>query len=121
MGIQSIIKYKRKTMLRINYIWALLMVVALASCEQGKYDREIEPPVEVVSGEANFTNYVALGNSLTAGYADGAMFIAGQDNSYPNLLAKKMAITGGGEFTQPLMNDNTGGLLFMGNPFPRQG
>lgn len=108
-------------MLRINYIWALLMVVALASCEQGKYDREIEPPVEVVSGEANFTNYVALGNSLTAGYADGAMFIAGQDNSYPNLLAKKMAMTGGGEFTQPLMNDNTGGLLFMGNPFPRQG
>ena len=58
-------------MFRINYIWALLMVVALSSCEQGKYDREIEPPIEVVSGEADFTNYVALGNSSTAGPADG--------------------------------------------------
>ena len=101
-------------MLRINYIWALLMVVALASCEQGKYDREIEPPVEVVSGEADFRNYVALGNSSTAGLADGALFIASQDNSYPNLLAQKMALAGGGEFSQPYMNDNVGGLLVGG-------
>ena len=101
-------------MFRINYIWALLMVVALSSCEQGKYDREIEPPIEVVSGEADFTNYVALGNSSTAGLADGALFIASQDNSYPNLLAQKMALSGGGEFTQPYMDDNIGGLLLNG-------
>lgn len=105
-------------MLRINYIWAFLIVIGLSSCEQGKYDREIEPPVEVVSGEANFTNYVALGNSSTAGLADGALFIASQDNSYPNLLAQKMALAGGGEFTQPYMNDNTGGLLLNGTQIP---
>ena len=105
-------------MLRINYIWALLVVVALSSCEQGKYDREIEPPIEVVSGEADFTNYVALGNSSTAGLSDGALFIASQDNSYPNLLAQKMALSGGGEFTQPYMNDNTGGLLLNGTQIP---
>ncbi len=105
-------------MLRINYIWAFLIVIGLSSCEQGKYDREIEPPIEVVSGEANFTNYVALGNSSTAGLADGALFIASQDNSYANLLAQKMALAGGGEFTQPYMNDNTGGLLLNGTQIP---
>lgn len=54
---------------------------------------------------------VSLGNSLTAGFTDNALFIAGQENSIPNLLAAKFALAGGGEFTQPLMNDNIGGLL----------
>ncbi len=105
-------------MLRIKYIWAVMIITVLASCEQGKYDREIDPPIEVVSGEANFANYVALGNSLTAGIADGALFIASQTNAYPNLLAEKMTLTGGGEFTTPWMDDNTGGLLLAGNPIP---
>ena len=35
-----------------------------------------------------------------------------------NLLAEKMALAGGGEFTTPWMNDNTGGLLLAGNPIP---
>lgn len=102
-------------MLRLKYIWALSLIVVLASCEQGKYDLEPEPVVELVSGQADFSNYVSIGNSLTAGISDGALFIASQTNAYPNLLAEKMAYAGGGEFTQPLMNDNLGGLLFAGN------
>ena len=115
MGIQSIIKFKKKKMLRLKYIWALSLIIVLASCEQGKYDLEPEPEIELVSGQADFTNYVSIGNSLTAGISDGALFIASQTNAYPNLLAEKMAYAGGGEFTQPLMNDNAGGLLFAGN------
>ena len=102
-------------MLRLKYIWALSLIVVLASCEQGKYDLEPEPVVELVSGQADFSNYVSIGNSLTAGISDGALFIASQTNAYPNLLAEKMAYAGGGEFSQPLMNDNLGGLLFAGN------
>ncbi len=105
-------------MLRLKYIWALSLIVVFASCEDGKYDPEIEPPIDLVSGEANFTRYVALGNSLTAGISDGALFIASQTNAYPNLLAEKMVLAGGGEFTTPWMNDNTGGLLLGGNPIP---
>lgn len=105
-------------MFKIKYIWALLAVVVFASCDEGKYDREIEPPIEVVSGTADFSNYVAVGSSLAAGMSDGALFIASQTNSYPNLLAGKMALAGGGEFTQPYMNDNIGGLLAGGNPLP---
>lgn len=69
----------------------------------------------IVSGEADFSTYVAVGNSLTAGYTDGALFQASQVNSLPNILAGQFALAGGGEFTQPLMNDNLGGLLLGGN------
>ena len=88
-------------MFRIKYIWALSLIIVLASCEQGKYDLEPEPEVELVSGQADFTRYVAVGNSATAGIADGALFIASQENSFANLLAAKMMYAGGGEFTAP--------------------
>lgn len=68
-------------------------------------------------GEADFTTYVALGNSLTSGFMDGTMYRSGQQYSFPNLLAKQFAVVGGGAFTQPSFGDDTndlGGLLFMG-------
>ncbi len=68
-------------------------------------------------GEADFTTYVALGNSLTSGFMDGTMYRSGQQYSFPNLLAKQFAVVGGGTFTQPSFGDDTndlGGLLFMG-------
>ena len=106
-------------MFRINYIWALLMIVALTSCEQGKYDREIEPPIEVVSGDADFSNMVTLGASFVAGLSDGTVFIASQENSFPNIMAQQMSLAGGGEFVQPLVSDNIGGLLLVGNVIAR--
>jgi len=102
-------------MFKIKYIWALLIVVALSSCEQGKYDREIEPPVEVVSGEADFSNMVSIGASFVAGLADGTVYLKSQENSFPNIMAQQMVLAGGGEFVQPLVNDNIGGLLLGGN------
>ena len=56
-----------------------------------------------------------LGNSLTAGFSDGSLFLAAQEQSYPNIMAQKMALVGGGAFTQPLVNDNFGGLALAGN------
>lgn len=56
----------------------------------------------------DFSNYVAIGNSLTAGYMDGALYKEGQENSYPNILAKQFKYVGGGEFVQPLTNSSTG-------------
>lgn len=66
------------------------------------------------SGTADFSTFVALGNSLTTGYSDGTVFLASQHNSLPNILAGQFAMAGGGDFTQPLVNDNIGGLLFYG-------
>ncbi|MGB3779776.1 MAG: hypothetical protein WA960_15550, partial [Tunicatimonas sp.] len=42
-----------------------------------------EPPPTGTPGTADFTKYVALGNSLTAGFMDAALYTRGQQNSFP--------------------------------------
>ena len=102
-----------------NYIKFIgILALGMVSCEP-----EFENPVDDIdaysSGEADFSNYVALGNSLTAGYADNALYISGQQNSYPNILAQQFAkVQETQDFDQPLMADNAGGLLFGGQPNP---
>jgi lysophospholipase L1-like esterase len=66
----------------------------------------------------DLSRYVAIGDSLTAGFADGTLYVNGQIDSIPNILARQFAEAGGGSFTQPLMNDDLGGLLIAGNPLP---
>ncbi len=73
-------------------------------------------PVNYTSGTADFSNYVAVGNSLTAGFSDNALFIDGQNASYPNMMAGSFALAGGGNFTIPLMADNLGGATLGGQP-----
>ncbi|GAB5401757.1 MAG: SGNH/GDSL hydrolase family protein [Aureisphaera sp.] len=95
---------------------ALAAVVALASCEP-EFENTVTDEGFYDTGSANLTNYVAVGNSLTAGYADGALYISGQNNSYPNIMASQFAKAGAGEsFTQPLMDDDLGGLSLGGTP-----
>lgn len=92
-----------------------ILALGLVACEP-ELENSIEEDGFYSSGEADFTHYVALGNSLTAGYADGALYKSGQENSYPNILAEKFALTQQtDEFTQPYVNDNFGGLLYGGN------
>ncbi|WP_291868635.1 SGNH/GDSL hydrolase family protein [Maribacter sp.] len=71
-------------------------------------------PVTYTSGSADFSNYVSVGNSLTAGYSDSALFIDGQVASYPNMLASNFKLVGGGEFNIPFMADNLGGATLGG-------
>lgn len=100
-----------------NIKWMFIASLVLASCTQDEVDySSTEPEVIPEAGSADFSKYVALGNSLTAGYSDGALFIAGQNNSYPKLLADQFSTVGGGEFKIPFMNDNYGGLLAAGTP-----
>ena len=54
------------------------------------------------AGTADFSRYIAVGNSLTAGFADNGLYLEGQQNSYPALLAQQFGQVGGGEFVQPL-------------------
>ena len=56
------------------------------------------------SGSADFSRYIAVGNSLTAGYADGGLYRAGQMVSYPSIIGKQMLSVGGGVFNQPLFS-----------------
>lgn len=53
-------------------------------------------------GQVNFSNYVALGDSLTAGYASGGLTKFYQDHSYPAILARQFGLA---SFQQPLVSD----------------
>jgi hypothetical protein len=55
-------------------------------------------------GTADFSRYISVGNSLTAGYADNGLYREGQLNSYPSIIAAQMQKVGGGTFTQPLFS-----------------
>lgn len=103
-----------------NFKWLFLVAATFVACES---DDETTTVVEepLTSGSANFSKYVALGNSLTAGFSDNALFIEGQKGSYTNILAQQFAKVGGGEFKIPFMADNIGGLLFGGTANPRFG
>ncbi|HTX87466.1 MAG TPA: SGNH/GDSL hydrolase family protein [Bacteroidales bacterium] len=80
----------------------LFSLAFLTACER-KID-ELSPSANGV----NFSNYVAVGNSLTAGYADGALYKSGQENSYPNIMATQFRFVGGGDFRQPLISTEEG-------------
>lgn len=95
-------------MKNLSKIFIATSLVVLAGCDP-EFDEPIEDIV-VTSGDADFSKYVALGNSLTSGFTDNALFISGQENSYPNILAMQMMAAGGGAFTQPLMPDDIGGF-----------
>lgn len=100
---------------------ALLAILGLVfvSCSE---DDAVIPPVvtpptiDFTSGTANFSTYVAVGNSLTAGFSDNALFIDGQTASMPNMLASNFALVGGGSFSIPFMADNLGGATLGGVP-----
>ncbi|AQS94488.1 G-D-S-L family lipolytic protein [Polaribacter sp. BM10] len=101
-----------------KYIGLLLLSIGITSCD---VNNDLDPIVEetgpVVQIDANgvdFSNYVAVGASFTAGFTDGALFIKAQENSFPNTLASKFSVVGGGDFNQPLMEDNIGGFVLGG-------
>jgi len=101
-------------MIKNNIKYLAVLALGFVACEP-EFNNPVENEDFFTSGKADFTKYVALGNSLTAGTADGALYITSQENSYPNIMAQQFAKAGGGEFTQPLMSDNTGGLLLPGD------
>ncbi|GAB3927073.1 SGNH/GDSL hydrolase family protein [Mucilaginibacter myungsuensis] len=75
-------------------------MVGLASCKPNLVSKSA-----VSAGSLDLTRYIAVGNSLTAGYADGGLYREGQLNSYPAIIAKQMQSVGGGAFNQPLFTE----------------
>ena len=64
-------------------------------------------------GQADFTRYVAFGDSLTAGYQSSSLFETGQRSSYPVLIYNQTHGTTQG-FELPIVTDP-------GFPTPRRG
>ena len=91
------------------------MALGFVACESDDGNVGATTEVTLTAGEADFSNYVALGASFTAGFTDGALFKASQMNSFPNILTQSFSAAGGGDFNQPYTSDNVGGLLYGGN------
>jgi len=84
------------------------MAILFAACKPSV--NITKPPTP---GSADFSNYMAVGNSLTAGSMDNSLSVSGQLNSYPERLFEQFSLVQGtkgakGPFIQPLLNSDDG-------------
>lgn len=84
-------------------ILLLILIISISACKKDSKDPVIQEPTIDIS------SYVAMGNSLTAGYADGALYKSGQEYSYANIISQQMAQAGGnGVFKTPFIETEDG-------------
>lgn len=67
------------------------------------------------AGGIDLKRYVAVGDSITAGYADAALYHEAQQFSFANLLSEQFSGIGGGRFIQPMLPPESVGVGFHGN------
>ncbi len=92
-------------MRKILSLLVVLTVFLAVGCEDRS---ELTPPSPPSTGSVSFEKFVTLGNSLTAGYQNGALYESAQMYSFGKLIADQV----GAEFQQPLVSDpGTGGRL----------
>lgn len=84
------------------------MMATLAACS---VDYPSAPGSGFGSGNADYSNYVAIGNSLTAGFQNGGLREVFQTNSYPAIISGQLGIE---SFEQPTIADSgTTGSYFL--------
>ncbi|GAB2578188.1 SGNH/GDSL hydrolase family protein [Spirosoma areae] len=83
----------------------LFALIGLTACTNNDIDPAAGSSETPDRGTADFTKYVAIGNSLTAGFADAGLYRDGQLNAYPSILAGQFKTVGGGDFVQPLFSE----------------
>jgi len=86
----------------------ILSLAIFAACERKIDQLTVDP------GAANFSKYIAVGDNMMAGFADGALYHTGQKFSIPNIIAGQLALAGSGDFFQPVVASDYG-IEF---PFP---
>jgi hypothetical protein len=109
-------------MKNLKYIFFSFLLIGLYSCNEvedvlednGVSTPDDLPALSIEGTGLDFSNYIAVGPSFSAGVSDGTVFLASQNNSWPNIMSMEFAKVGGGEFKQPTMDDNYGGLSLGG-------
>lgn len=95
-----------------------ILGAALVGCD-GEYDSLVDAnsdrnpipdmEIEASQGDADFSNYIAIGNSITAGFMDAALYNNGQEFSLGAQLSKQFELTGApATFNQPDINSENG-------------
>ena len=83
---------------KIISILLLPLFLLFVSCQLEEPDLKETP---TSTGSQDFSKYVAIGNSLTAGYQSGSVVEEHQQFSYPNLIAQQLDID---NFEQPTVS-----------------
>lgn len=126
----------KTAMKKLNHILIASTVLLFAvSCEQELVDNTANPcpsndpsiicpdapaeecPTDASAGSADFSKFVAIGTSYTAGFQAGALFTQGQQRSVGRILAKQFECVGGGVFNQANIGSENGFNIFI-NPNP---
>ncbi len=89
-------------MKKLTFLIAMIGALLLAGCTLFAPDEFTMDPPAVDSGTADFTTYVSIGNSLTAGYQSGALFESTQQYGWAMQLADAMGV---GTFEVPWISD----------------
>jgi hypothetical protein len=112
---------------KLKYIsLALSLLLLTGACEQEVIElTQPEPDLTNVgadpcsggAGQANFSKFIAIGNSFVAGVQGGALFTTGQNNSLAAIINKQLACAGGSAtFNQPDIKASLGWNLFVTQP-----
>lgn len=90
----------------------LIIFLFAAGCEQEVIDlKDPTTPEEPTpdAGTADFSKYVAIGTSLSAGFQAAALFTDGQNESVGAILAEQFAtVNSNAAFVQPAINSSNG-------------
>jgi hypothetical protein len=115
----------------LHTFYAAAFLIFSVSCEQELADNSASPcpsddpsiicpkapaplcPADASAGNANFSKFVAIGSSYTAGFQAGALFNEGQNTSLGKILATQFSCVGGGAFNQPSINSEHGYNIFI--------
>ncbi|BDD07685.1 hypothetical protein FUAX_01170 [Fulvitalea axinellae] len=95
----------------IACVASLVTMAVLGACE-----RDIQDIPSASGGEVDFSKFVVVGNSLSAGYRNGGLTRPSQINSFPALIARQLKSFGVDEFRQPLLAEGqtTGVMVLKG-------
>ncbi|GJQ64110.1 MAG: outer membrane protein [Melioribacteraceae bacterium] len=87
--------------MKFNKIFVLfisVLLIALVGCEDRS---DLTAPEAPNTGTADFSSFVSIGNSLTAGFADNSLYESAQVYSFGNQIAEAV----GAQYVQPLVSD----------------
>ncbi|HTY58125.1 MAG TPA: SGNH/GDSL hydrolase family protein [Bacteroidota bacterium] len=90
--------------MKSSHVITVFLAVLLVSGINGCADKAPGPVASL--GSLTISSYVAVGNSLTAGFQSNALYESSQKYSYPNLIHAQLNASGGTTtFVQPLWSD----------------
>lgn len=83
---------------KILFTAAISFLLIFSACEDKS---DLTAPGKPSTGSADFTRFVAIGNSLTAGVQNNSVYQGAQQYSFGNLIAKQV----GTNFVMPLISE----------------